>query len=76
MDLFKVVEPLRHDGEDYAPGSEVQLEPRHSDPLLAFGVIEHLAHKANQVPTLGDMTKAQLVAYAKNSYDVDLDPER
>jgi len=36
---YFVIEPVRHDGIDFAPGSRIDLEPEHAAPLLKAGVI-------------------------------------
>jgi len=71
-----VLTPLRHNGQDYAPGATVDLETKDAEGLLASGVVQTLeALKAAEgVPTLGDMTKAKIVQYATDTYGVELDP--
>lgn len=36
---YYVIDPVRHDGKDFAPGEKIDLEPGLADPLLQFGVI-------------------------------------
>jgi hypothetical protein len=37
---YTVIEPLRHDGVDYAPGDTIDLDAVAAAPLKAAGVIE------------------------------------
>lgn len=78
---YRVLEPLRHDGTDYAPGATVDLETTAASSLLSAGVVEGPASAEApdeegepEVPVLGGMTKAQLVDYARSTYSVELDP--
>ena len=36
---YYVVEPVRHDGNDFAPGAKIDLEPEQASPLLKAGVV-------------------------------------
>jgi hypothetical protein len=36
---YPVIEPLRHDGRDYAPGDVVELTDEQAEPMRQSGVI-------------------------------------
>ena len=37
-ETYVVISPLNYDGEDYAPGAEVELSAAHAEPLLGHTV--------------------------------------
>lgn len=39
MPKFTVVSPVKHDGEAYAPGGEIELTAAQAPPLLQAGAI-------------------------------------
>lgn len=39
MAKYKVLQPLRHDGEPYAPGADVDMPPKAASQLVAAGVL-------------------------------------
>lgn len=36
---YPVTTPVRHDGKDYAPGDQIDLDARQAEALLAAGAI-------------------------------------
>lgn len=45
---YQVVEPLRHDGEDFPVGAEVALDKDAAAPLLARGIIAEARPEAKE----------------------------
>lgn len=48
---YQVLEPLRHDGQDYAPGDLIDLAADPGLPLVASGVVA--VQPATERPTSG-----------------------
>lgn len=36
---YYVIEPVRHNGADFAPGTKIDLEPEEAAPLLKVAVV-------------------------------------
>ena len=39
MATYTAIDPIRHDGADYAPGAPIDLDAKAAGPLLAVGAI-------------------------------------
>jgi|GEM_PF-4662026 len=46
---YRVLTPLRHDGEDKAEGDEIELTAKAAEPLVVTGAIER-AEKTTKKP--------------------------
>jgi len=47
---FRALEPIRHDGDDYAPGDCVELTPGEAEALLASNAVELEASALPELP--------------------------
>lgn len=66
--MYLVIDPVRHDGVDYAPGASIDLDAKAAGRLLAVGAI---AHDAQPPADVGAMHASPLQAGA----DPETDPE-
>jgi hypothetical protein len=75
--LFVVVHRIRHNGEDYHKGEEIELTLTEAASLMQLGSIAvavvDRAGADDQVVDLSIMSKAEIVQHAKDEHGVDLD---
>lgn len=50
---YLVIDPVRHDGQDYAPGGTIELDAKAAGALLAVGAIAHDAQPRAPVVPIG-----------------------
>ena len=48
---YTALDPIRHDGVDYAPGASIDLDDEAAGPLLAAGAIAEPASPADAAPS-------------------------
>lgn len=51
--MYTVIDPIRHDGVDYAPGASIDLDAKAAARLLAVGAIAHDAQPRAPVVPIG-----------------------
>ncbi len=57
--MYTVIDPVRHDGVDYAPGAPIELNAKAAEPLLAGGAIVDAQPRAPVVPIGAKAAKAK-----------------
>ena len=55
---YTIIDPVRHDGVDYAPGASIELDTQAAGPLLAAGAIVDAQPRAPVVPIGSKAAKA------------------
>ena len=72
MPKYTVKTPIRHDGEDYAPGEIIELAAKEAKDIPH--AVEFLSSPAgNSGEDLTKLTKAQLVELAATKFNLTLD---